>query len=257
MDMGLAGKTALVTGGSRGLGRQAALALAKEGCNIAICARGRETLERTVAELRDLGVRAAGVQADVTTPEGTQTAHAGAIQALGPVDVLVNNVGGSTGRDFGAADDAAWNTTLQLNLFSGIRLIRLCVPSMKERRWGRIISISSIYGREHGGGLTYMTAKASLIAFSKHLALEVAGTGVTVNTVAPGSIAFPGGGWDRFQRDNPKEVVEEFVRNNLPMGRFGWPEPIGALVAFLASVHADLLTGACINVDGGQSRSLI
>ncbi|MBI2170984.1 MAG: SDR family oxidoreductase [Chloroflexi bacterium] len=256
MDMGLAGKSALVTGGSRGLGRQAALALAKEGCNIAICARGRESLDQTVAELRALGVQVAGVQADVTTLEGTQTAHSGAIQALGPVDVLVNNVGGSTGRDFSAADDA-WNHTLQLNLFSGIRLIRLCLPSMKERRWGRIISISSIYGREYGGGLTYMTAKASLIAFSKHLALEVAGTGVTVNTVAPGSIAFPGGGWDRFQRENPKEVVEEFVRNNLPMGRFGWPEPIGALVAFLASVHADLLTGACINVDGGQSRSLI
>jgi 3-oxoacyl-[acyl-carrier protein] reductase len=128
---------------------------------------------------------------------------------------------------------------------------------MKERGWGRIISISSIYGREHGGGLTYMTAKAALIAFSKHLALEVAGTGVTVNTVAPGSIEFPGGGWERFQQSNSPEVVQEFVRNNLPMGRFGWPEPVGALVAFLASTQADLLTGTSINIDGGQSRSLI
>ena len=102
-----------------------------------------------------------------------------------------------------------------------------------------------------------MTAKSALIAFSKHLALEVAGSGITVNTIAPGSIAFPGGGWERFQQNNTPEIVDEFIRHNLPMGRFGWPEPIGALVAFLASTQADLLTGTCINVDGGQSHSLI
>ncbi len=257
MDLGLAGKTALVTGGSRGLGRQSALALAKEGCNIAICARGKDALDQTIAELQALGVKALGIQADVTTETGTEAAHHVTTQTLGPVDVLVNNVGGSIGRDFAAADDAAWGQTLQLNLFSGIRLLRLCLPAMKQRGWGRIISISSIYGREYGGGLTYMTAKASLIAFSKHLAMELAGSGITVNTVAPGSIAFPGGSWERFQHTNPKEVVDEFIRHNLPMGRFGWPEPIGATVAFLASVHADLITGDCINVDGGQSRSLI
>ncbi|MBI4310888.1 MAG: SDR family NAD(P)-dependent oxidoreductase [Chloroflexi bacterium] len=257
MDLGLTGKTALVTGGSRGLGRQAAIALAKEGCNVAICARGQEALDNAVAEIAALGVRAIGIAADVTTQEGAERIHQETTAALGPVDVLVNNVGGSTGRDFDSADDAAWNATLQLSLFSGIRLVRLCLPSMKSRRWGRIISISSIYGREYGGGLTYMTAKASLIAFSKHLAIEVAADGITVNTIAPGSIAFPGGGWDRFQRTNTKEVVDEFVRHNLPMGRFGWPEPIGATVAFLSSIQADLITGACINVDGGQSRSLI
>lgn len=257
MDLGLTGKTALVTGGSRGLGRHAALALAREGCNVSICARGREALDQTVAELQGLGARALGVQADVTTHQGTARLIQETVEALGPVDVLVNNVGGSTGRDFGSADDSAWEHTLQLNLFSGIRLIRLCLPSMKERGWGRVISIASIWGREHGGGLTYMTAKAALIAFSKHLAVEVAGTGITVNTVAPGSISFPGGSWQRFQDSNPPEVVRDFVKNNLPMGRFGWPEPVGALVAFLASTQADLMTGVCINIDGGQSKSLI
>jgi 3-oxoacyl-[acyl-carrier protein] reductase len=256
MDLGLSGKTALVTGGSRGLGRQSALTLAREGCNVAICARERDGLDRTVPELQALGVSAVGIQADVTTEEGTDLVHRSTVEALGPVHVLVDNVGGSTGRDFDSADNAAWDHTFQLNLFSGVRLIRLCLPGMKERGWGRIIGIASIFGREHGGGLTYMTAKAALIAFTKHLALEVAGTGVTANTVAPGSIAFPGGGWDRFQTNNPQEVVDEFVRNNLPMGKFGWPEPVGALVAFLASEHTDLLTGACINIDGGQSRSL-
>ncbi len=257
MDLGLTGKTALVTGGSKGLGRHAALALAGEGCNVSICARGQEALDQTVAELQGLGVRAVGVQADVTTQEGTSLLVRETTDALGPVDVLVNNVGGSTGRDFDSADDAAWEHTLQLNLFSGIRLIRLCLPSMKDRGWGRIVSIASIWGREQGGGLTYMSAKAALIAFSKHLAVEVAGTGITVNTVAPGSITFPGGTWQRFQDNNSPEVVQDFVKNNLPMGRFGWPEPVGALVTFLASAQADLMTGVCINIDGGQSKSMI
>ncbi|MEK7778230.1 MAG: SDR family NAD(P)-dependent oxidoreductase [Chloroflexota bacterium] len=257
MDMGLSGKVAIITGGSRGLGRHAALTLAREGCNVAICARGQETVDRTVAELQGLGVRALGVQADVTIPADATRLFQAVVDALGAVDVLVNNVGGSRGREFDAADDAAWEYTLQLNLFSAIRLSRLVLPAMKEKGWGRIINITSIWGREHGDGLTYMTAKAALIAFSKHLAREVAGTGITVNTVAPGSIAFPGGNWQRFQDTNPPEVVRDFVKNNLPMGRFGWPEPVGALVAFLASAQADLMTGACINIDGGQSKSLI
>ena len=257
MDLGLTGKTALVTGGTRGLGRQVALALAKEGCNVAICARGDEALAHTVAELQGIGVRALGVRADVTSQEDTGRLFQETVDGLGPVDVLVNNVGGSVGRDFDSADDAAWEQTLQLNLFSGIRLIRLCLPSMKEQGWGRIINVASIWGREHGGGLTYMTVKAALIAFSKHLALEVASTGITVNSVAPGSIDSPGGTWERFQKNNTPEVVQEFISNNLPMGRFGWPEPVGALVAFLASTRADLMTGVCINIDGGQSKSLI
>ncbi len=257
MDLGLSGKVALITGGSRGLGRHAALALAGEGCKVSICARGDEALGQTVAELEELGIQAVGVQADVTNEDDISRLFQETVNTLGPVDVLVNNVGGSRGPNFDAADDAAWEHTLQLNLFSSIRLSRLCLPSMKERGWGRIINISSIWGREQGGGLTYMAAKAALIAFSKHLAIEVASTGVTVNTVAPGSIAFPGGSWQRFQDTNPPEVVRDFVKNNLPMGRFGWPEPLGALVAFLASAQADLMTGTCINIDGGQSKSLI
>ncbi|MDO8751828.1 MAG: SDR family oxidoreductase [Dehalococcoidia bacterium] len=257
MDLGLSDKVAMVTGGSRGLGRHAALALAREGCNVAICARGQEALDRTVAELEALGIKVLGVQADVTSQEDAHRLFRATVDALGPVDVMVNNVGGSRGPVFDSADDAAWEYTLQLNLFSAIRLSRLVLPAMKEKGWGRIINIASIWGREQGGNLTYMAAKAALIAFSKHLAIEVAGTGVTVNTVAPGSIAFPGGNWQRFQDTNPPEVVRDFVKNNLPMGRFGWPEPVGALVAFLASAQADLMTGTCINIDGGQSKSLI
>ena len=257
MDFGLRGKTALVTGGSRGLGRHSALALAEEGCNVAICARGRESLDRTAGDLRSLGIEALGVQADVTTEEGTSRVFQETLNALGPIDVLVNNAGDAVGDDFDAADDAAWAFTFELNLFAGIRLIRLSLPHMKTQKWGRIINVSSIWGREYGPALTYVTAKAALIAFSKTLAVELADSGVTVNTVAPGSIELPGGIWEDFRRSNPREVVEDFIAQNLPMGRFGWPEPIGALVAYLASSRADLITGACINIDGGQSRSLI
>jgi 3-oxoacyl-[acyl-carrier protein] reductase len=102
-----------------------------------------------------------------------------------------------------------------------------------------------------------MTAKAALIAFSKHMALSLAPYNVLVNTLAPGSIQFPGGGWERFVNGNSKEVVKEFIARQLPMGKFGWPEPVGAMIAFLCSEQADLITGASINVDGGQSRSLI
>ena len=256
MDFGISGKTALVTGGSRGLGRQSALALAEEGCNVAICARGRESLDQTVKQLRSIGIEALGVQADITTEEGTSRVVEETLRALGPIDVLVNNAGDAIGDDFDAADDAAWAFTFQLILFSGIRLIRLSLPHMEKQKWGRIVNVSSIWGREYGPALTYVTAKAALIAFSKTLAVELADSGVTVNTIAPGSIEFAGGTWCEFRESNPPEVVENFIAHNLPMGRFGWPEPIGALVAYLASSQAELMTGACINIDGGQSKSL-
>jgi 3-oxoacyl-[acyl-carrier protein] reductase len=258
MDLGIAGRVALVTGGSRGLGRQAALALAREGCKVAICARSAEGLNGMVAELRALKASAAGVQADVTTEEGCRRFYEEAVRALGPVDILVNNVGGTRGgREFEAASDQDWLDTLSLNLLSTVRMTRLVLPGMKERRWGRIVSVSSIFGREYGGAVSYMTAKAAVIALSKHLALTLAPYNVLVNTVAPGSIQAPGGRWDQFVQTSPPEVVREFISRNLPMGRFGWPEPVGELVAFLCSERADLLTGASINIDGGQSRSLI
>ena len=257
MDLGIRGRVALVTGGSRGLGRQTALALCQEGCRVAICARGGEGLDETIGEMRGLGYDVVGIQADVSTADGTNTFYHESVKALGQVDIIVNNVGGTRGgRDFDSTTDQDWLDTLDLNLLSAVRLTRLGLEGMKERRWGRIVNIASIWGREFGGGLTYMTAKAALIAFSKHLALSLAPYNVLVNTLAPGSIQFPGGGWDRFVKGNSPDVVQEFIARQLPMGKFGWPEPVGAMVAFLCSEQADMVTGASINVDGGQSRSL-
>ena len=258
MDLGISGRVALVTGGSRGLGRQSALALAGEGVNVAICGRTRETLDRTVDEIRSIGVSSIGVVADVSDTAAAGPLHDQVVEGLGPIDILVNNVGGTRARsDFLGTSLEDFKGTFDINLFGGFQLMKLAVPHMRAERWGRIINIASIWGREYGGNLSYMPSKAALIATTKHMAITLAKDGVLVNSIAPGSIEHPGGGWERFQKENPPEVVEKFIEQNLPMGRFGWPEPVGDLVAFLASERASLITGACIVVDGGQSYTMI
>lgn len=257
MDLGLTGRVAMVTGGSRGLGKQIAQTLAREGCKLSICARSQDNLDETLTELRSQGYEAEGTVADVTDPEDGVMFYKDTLKSLGNPDILINNVGGRRGStDFQETTMEQFQEGLEVNLMSAVRLSRLVLDHMKNQKWGRIINISSIYGREHGGSIDYMTGKAGLIAFSKHLALQMAPFNVLVNSVAPGSIDFPGSTWDRFQKTQSPETVEEFVNRNLPMGRFGWPEPIGEIVAFLSSDKADLVTGACVNVDGGQSKSL-
>jgi 3-oxoacyl-[acyl-carrier protein] reductase len=258
MELGLKDRVAMITGGSRGLGRQIAGTLAREGCKISICARDQQQLDSTVAEFAGQGYQVQGTQADVTVAEEATRFYQDTIAALGQPDILVNNVGGPRGSgNFEETSMEQFQAGIEVNLICAVRLAAMVVAHMREQKWGRIINISSIYGREHGGTIDYMTGKAGLIAFSKHLALQMAPHNVLVNCVAPGSIDFPGSGWEGFQRTQPPEVVTEFIDRNLPMGRFGWPEPIGEIVAFLASDRADLITGACINVDGGQSKSLL
>ena len=254
MDMGLKGKVALVTGGSRGIGRATALGLAEEGCSVAICARGKEQLEETAGELRAKGVDVLALPADMTNPEDIAQLVDQTVRRFGTVHVLVNNVGGSRGGPIPTDED--WQGTLDLNLFAAIRTTRLVLPYMQQQGYGRIINVASIYGRESGGGPTYNAAKASLISFSKTLALQVAAQGITVNSLCPGSILFPGGGWARRVEQDP-EGMAQFVKRDMPSGRFGKVEEIAAVAVFLASEQASLLTGASVNVDGGQSRSLI
>ena len=257
MDLGLSGKVAMITGGSHGLGKQAAECLAREGCKVSICARGEEQLDAALADFRAKGYPACGTQADVTIEGDAVRFYDDTIANLGQPDILVNNVGGRRGSVLlEETTMEQFREGLEVNLISAVRLTAMVLPHMKGQGWGRIINISSIYGREHGGSIDYMTAKAGLIAFSKHLALQLAPINVRVNCIAPGSIDFPGSSWDRFQQNNTPEVVAEFIARNLPAGKFGWPEPIGEAVAFLASDRADLITGACINIDGGQSKSL-
>ena len=226
MDLGIAGRTALVTGGSRGLGKHCALSLAREGVNVAICGRSRDTLDATADELRALGVEAVGIVADVSDTKQADPLHSEVVDRLGPIDILVNNVGGSHVRTDApelTVDDL--RGVLDLNVFGGYALMRLVIPHMREQKWGRIINIASIYGREFGGNLGYMTAKAALIAATKHAARTLVTDGVLVNSIAPGSILHEGGSWERFQNDNPPDVVADFIDRNLPSASSAGPSP--------------------------------
>ncbi|GIX49183.1 MAG: short-chain dehydrogenase [Candidatus Tectimicrobiota bacterium] len=256
MELGLRDKVAIVTGGSRGIGKAIVLDLAREGCKVAFSARGEEALAATAQEAAALGAEVLPVQADMTRLEDIERLVNDTVARFGGVDILVNNVGGSRGGATWEASDEEWAEVFYLNLFAAVRTTRLVIPLMRRRGGGRIINISSIYGREAGGPMTYNAVKASMISWSKALARQLAKDGILVNTVAPGSILFPGGSWERRQRENP-QFIEQFVRQEMPLGRFGRPEEVSAVVVFLASERASLVSGACINVDGCQSRSNI
>jgi 3-oxoacyl-[acyl-carrier protein] reductase len=251
MDLGLSGKTALVTGSSRGIGRAIALALAKEGCRVALCSRGGADLESAVAAA---GAGAIGLAGDVTTTAGIDAIARGATDAFGGVDILVNNVGGSGARHFDGVDDADLASALDRNLWPAFRMSRALLPAMKARGGGSIVMISSIWGREGGGAPSYNVAKAAEISLAKAMARDLAKDGIRVNSVAPGSILFPGGGWERRQNADPAGIAA-FVERELPFGRFGSPEEVANVVTFLSSPRASWVSGACIVVDGCQTRS--
>jgi 3-oxoacyl-[acyl-carrier protein] reductase len=251
MDLGLHDRAAIVTGGSRGIGRAIALALAGEGCRVAICARGEDALRATEAELRARGVDALAVVADVSRADDIERLVAQTIARFGRLDILVNNAGGRSAED----NDAAWDMVYQSNVLAAVRATRAAVPHMRASGGGSIVHIASIYGRESGGTPVYNAMKSAMISHAKAMALALAPE-IRVNSVAPGSVAFPGGSWGRRLEEDP-EGMRRFVEQNIPMGRFGTPEEIASVVVFLCSPRASWITGACINVDGGQSRSNI
>lgn len=259
MDLGLTDKVALVTGSSRGLGFASAMALAGEGCRVCICARGEKQLAASATELeRQAGdsARVLAVQADLSEAAGVETVVSRAEETFGRLDILVNNVGRAGGGGLLEATDDDWRHAFDDTLYPAIRASRLAVPHMKRVGGGSIIIIASIWGRESGGRMTYNAVKAAEISLAKALAHELAGDNIRVNSVAPGSISFPGGSWHRRQQEDP-EGMAAFVKQNLPFGRFGRAEEVGEVVAFLASARASWVSGASVTVDGGQSRSNI
>jgi len=251
MELGITGKRALVTGGSRGIGRAIALALAGEGCRVALCARGQQHLDTALAGLRAKGIEALAIAADATRPDDIRRVVDTVVGAWGGLDILVNNVGGAGGRDLRPVEEvpeAQWLEAYSLNALAATRFTLLAIPHMRRAKWGRVVSIVSVQGKEGGGRPWYTMAKSAEISLMKTLALhhDLARAGITFNSVASGRVLAADNDWDQFRREDPKR---------LPLGRCGTPEEVAAVVAFVCSAPASYLNGACIAVDGGESYS--
>ena len=249
MELGLSGKRALITGGSRGIGREIARSLVREGAKVFITARGEEALAATRAEL---GVQ--GGAFDVSKRDGATGAVVAAIAALGGLDILVNNVGGSLSTgNFDKATAEQWAAVLDTNFNSAVWCSLPAVEAMKAGGGGVIVHINSICGIEYCSSGPYTAAKAAMTGLTKEMGVDLAKHGIRVVGVAPGSVMFPGGSWDKRSKDRP-ELIAHMLKHDLPWGRFGKPEEIAEVVTFAASARASWLTGVTIPVDGGQGK---
>ncbi len=256
MDLGLKGKVAMLTGASRGLGRAMARALATEGARLSICARGADGLTAAAAELTGSGHEVFAEPTDITVAAQARRWVENTARHFGGIDILVNNAGGARHGTLAELSESTWRESFDANFFSAVELARLCAPEMEKRGGGAIVNISSIYGREAGGPIAYNTSKAALISFNKMLARELAPKGIRVNSIAPGSILYPGGSWERRFRENP-DFERDFLSHELPAGRLGRPEEVAFAVVMLASPRASWITGTCLPVNGAQGRSLL
>jgi len=263
VDLGLRGKVALVAAASRGLGRAIAEELAVEGASLVMCARGKEALDEAVDSIRaTTGVQVLGVAADVSRPEDVTRVVTSALGLFGRVDILVTNAGGPPSGLFESLGPEKWDDAVRLTLMSTINLCREILPGMRQRKWGRIINVTSITVKQPVEGLMLSNSlRAGVTGFARTLANEVARDGITVNNILPG--------FTRTQRmvDLANATAERegisiddvLKRQNaaIPMGRLGEPREFAALAAFLASERASYITGTSVQVDGGWVKSLL
>lgn len=248
MDLGLQGKSAVVVGGSKGIGKAIALRLAQEGANVAICARGEAALRATETDLRGLGTKVSAQVCDVSSAPELEGFLDTAKHDLGAVDILINNASG-----FGFSDDeAGWEAGISVDLLAAVRATRKVVPWMTLAGGGVIIHVASISGLEAGSAPAYAAVKAALISHSKTLAVALAPKGIRVNAIAPGSIEFPGGKWAGVKHSN--RAFYDIILGTIPWGRLGKPDEVADVVAFVVSPRAAWVTGVCLAVDGGQHK---
>ena len=252
MDLGLRGRRALITGGSRGIGFAVAEALAAEGTSVGLVARDPAGLAAAAERLEPRGVPVATAVADVTDTPQLKRAVDDIAAVLGGLDHLVANAGGTVGRgNLTSAGDGDFTATFALNAGHAAELIRAGLPHLRAAGGGAVVIVSSITGMRPAPRTAYAAAKAAEIHLAATAAQELAPAGIRVNAVSPGSIMFPGGGWDTFQREHPEEFAV-FLASQFPFGRLGRPEEVADVVSFLLSARASWITGANVAVDGGQ-----
>jgi 3-oxoacyl-[acyl-carrier protein] reductase len=252
MDLGLSGSIVLITGASRGIGRATAAAFAAEGCHLVLTARGAAALEETAAALRGSAPSVTALAADATDAAAAEAVVEAAVAAHGGIDVLVNNVGGSSGgRRLADTTDADWQRSFELNVGHTVRMMRLAAPHMAGRAHPAIVNVSSVSGwvPQLSGSGQYGAAKAALIYNTEFWALDLWSKGIRVNTVSPGSILIEGNGWDRYRQADPAGYAG-YVEHGFPMGRLGTGEEVADVIVFLASSRAHWINGRNIPVDG-------
>ena len=256
MDMNLSGKYALITGGSHGIGRSIAIELANEGVNIAICSRTQSRLDETIALLKQYNVDSIAVQADVLESDAVEKVMSVISKRWNQLDILINNVGG--GGRWGEEEPLntkpeVWGEVYQKNAGVASQFTMKSLPYMLKSKWGRVMTINSIYGFQAGGRPWFNMAKAAETALMKNLAIHKAyvRSGITFNTIAPGRLNIPGTGSEDQERDDPEKFAR-FLDENFPMGRMGTPEEVANVAVFLCSPKSSLVNGASILVDGGE-----
>jgi len=259
MDLGISGKYALVTGGSHGIGLATAIALASEGCHVAICARDKRRIDQTIENILSLGVKAIGIQADIFNPDAAENVVHEVIKEFGTVQILINNVGGGGrwgGTNILDTEEMVWQEVFQKNALAAIQFTREVLPFMVKQQWGRVVTVASIYGKEGGGKPWFNLAKSAEISLMKTLGMDadIVRKNITFNSVAPGAIMIPDTGWEKEKERNP-EQYEIFLNEHFPLGRMGTPDEVANVIVFICSESASLVNGACIAVDGGESKS--
>jgi 3-oxoacyl-[acyl-carrier protein] reductase len=262
MDLGLKGRAVAVSAASKGFGRACAEEFAREGADLAICARGEDALQETQKELEGLGARVRATPLDLVEPGACERFIGEAAEEYGRLDVVVSNIGGPAAGPFETQNDDEFRRIIEQNLMCAVRLARAAIPHMKRGGYGRIIFITSASAKQPWDWLiTGNTARAGMAGFAKTLSNELARTGITVNTIAPGAFLT-----DRQQElatqtaEREGITVEEALeraRAAVPMRRIGEPKELGALAAFLASERASFITGTVIQIDGGTVRSTL